>query len=70
MPAALEAMEKELGSEALIISVRRSPARRGWKNWHKTGVEVIAIPSAVAVIHPPAYQTGITGSSGTNPVPL
>jgi flagellar biosynthesis GTPase FlhF len=68
MPAALEAMEKELGSEALVISVRRYPPRRGWKTRRKSGVEVTAIPSAAAVIHPSACQIGTADPVGTNPV--
>lgn len=70
MPAALEAMEKELGSDALIVSVRRHPAKRAWRKWHGTDVEVVAIPSAVAVQSPSACQTAISGSGGRNPIPL
>jgi flagellar biosynthesis GTPase FlhF len=47
MPAALAAVEKALGSEALIVSVHPIPAGPAWKLWRRDGVEVVAMPSAV-----------------------
>jgi flagellar biosynthesis protein FlhF len=47
MPAALAAVEKALGSRALIVSVHPVPAGPAWQVWRHPGVEVVAIPSAV-----------------------
>jgi flagellar biosynthesis protein FlhF len=48
MLAALETIQKELGPEALIISVRNIPANPSWQVWRKPGVEVVAMPSMAA----------------------
>jgi flagellar biosynthesis protein FlhF len=45
MLEALESIQKELGSEALIVSVRNVPAGPSWQVWKKPGVEVVAMPS-------------------------
>ncbi len=47
MPAALAAVEKALGNEALIVSVHPIPAGPAWQLWRRDGVEVVAMPSAV-----------------------
>jgi flagellar biosynthesis protein FlhF len=48
MTAALAAVEKALGNEALIVSVHPVPPKPSWQVWKPHGVEVVAIPSAVA----------------------
>jgi len=48
MTAALAAVEKALGNEALIVAVHPSPRKPAWQVWRQTGVEVVAMPSAVA----------------------
>ena len=48
MTAALAAVEKALGNEALIVSVHPSPPNPAWQLWRQEGVEVVAMPSAVA----------------------
>jgi flagellar biosynthesis protein FlhF len=47
MPAALAAVEKALGTKALIVSVHSLPTSPAWQVWRHPGVEVVAIPSAV-----------------------
>jgi flagellar biosynthesis protein FlhF len=47
MPAALAAVEKALGNRALIVSVHPIPAGPAWQLWRRSGVEVVAMPSAV-----------------------
>jgi flagellar biosynthesis GTPase FlhF len=47
MPAALAAVEKALGNEALIVSVHPLPAGPAWQLWRRDGVEVVAMPSAM-----------------------
>jgi flagellar biosynthesis protein FlhF len=64
MTAALAAVEKALGNEALIVAVHPSPSKPSWKPWGRSGVEVVAMPSAVASripeskAHPPAMDSG------------
>lgn len=48
MPSALKAIYQALGSEALIVSVRRFPVTRWWRIWRGEKVEVVAVPSVVA----------------------
>jgi flagellar biosynthesis protein FlhF len=48
MTAALAAVEKALGHEALIVAVHPSPPKPAWQLWRRYGVEVVAMPSAVA----------------------
>lgn len=48
MTEALQAVQKELGPEALIISVRRAPGGPAWQLWRKPVVEVAAMPAAPA----------------------
>jgi flagellar biosynthesis protein FlhF len=48
MTAALAAVEKALGNEALIVSVHPAPPEPVWHVWKPRGVEVVAMPSAVA----------------------
>jgi flagellar biosynthesis protein FlhF len=52
MPAALAAVEKALGNEALIVSVRPIPGGPAWQLWRRNGVEVVAMPSAVDSLFP------------------
>jgi flagellar biosynthesis protein FlhF len=47
MPAALAAVEKALGNRALIVSVHPIPAGPSWQLWRRSGIEVVAMPSAV-----------------------
>ena len=47
MPAALAAVEKALGTRALIVSVHPIPAGPSWQLWRRSGIEVVAMPSAV-----------------------
>jgi flagellar biosynthesis protein FlhF len=60
MPAALEEIQRVLGPEALIVSVRQAPAGAAWQVWKKPGVEVVAMgmnaPAALAAA-PAAPQT-------------
>jgi flagellar biosynthesis protein FlhF len=48
MTAALAAVEKALGNEALIVAVHPTPPKPAWQLWRGCGVEVVAMPSAVA----------------------
>jgi flagellar biosynthesis GTPase FlhF len=66
MPAALAAVEKALGSEALIVSVHPLPAGPAWKLWRRSGVEVVAMPSAVNPVAP-RPQTATDPGTGTRP---
>jgi flagellar biosynthesis protein FlhF len=43
MTAAMEQVKKELGMEAIIISVRQVPLGPAWKVWQAPGVEVVAM---------------------------
>ena len=43
MPAALEEIQRVLGPEALIVSVRQAPVGPAWQVWKKPGVEVVAL---------------------------
>jgi flagellar biosynthesis protein FlhF len=45
MPSALEQIQKALGPEALIVSVRQAPAGSAWQVWKKPGIEVVAMAS-------------------------
>ena len=47
MTAALAAVEKALGNEALIVAVRPSRPKPAWQLWRHGEVEVVAMPSAV-----------------------
>jgi flagellar biosynthesis GTPase FlhF len=47
MPAALAAVEKALGSEALIVAVHPISGGPAWQLWRRSGVEVVAMPSAM-----------------------
>jgi flagellar biosynthesis protein FlhF len=65
MTAALAAVEKALGNEALIVAVHPFPPKSAWQLWRQTGVEVVAMPSAVAS---PAAETD-PPSPETDPQP-
>lgn len=41
---ALELVQKELGAEAIIVSVRQVPVGPTWQAWKKPEVEVVALP--------------------------
>jgi flagellar biosynthesis protein FlhF len=41
--AALEEVQRELGPEAIIVSVRQVPVGPAWQVWRRPGVEVMAI---------------------------
>jgi len=43
MLAALEAVQRELGPDALVLSARQIPSGPAWQVWRRTGVEVMAI---------------------------
>lgn len=43
MTAAMEQVKKELGMEAIIISVRQVPLGPAWKVWQAPGIEVVAM---------------------------
>ena len=47
MTAALAAVEKALGNEALIVAVHPSTPKPAWQLWRHCEVEVVAMPSAV-----------------------
>jgi flagellar biosynthesis protein FlhF len=68
MPAALAAVEKALGSRALIVSVHPVPAGPAWQVWRHPGVEVVAIPSAVESLYADAGTPDRTSPSGS-PLP-
>jgi len=61
MTAALAAVEKALGNEALIVAVHPSPPTPAWQLWRRNGVEVVAMPSAVA-------SPGAESESSASPV--
>ena len=42
---ALDTVQRELGPEALVVSVRQVPAKPGWQLWRKPRVEVVAMPA-------------------------
>jgi len=52
MPAALAAVEKALGTRALIVSVHPITTGPSWQLWRRSGVEVVAMPSAVDGLYP------------------
>lgn len=52
MTAALAAVEKALGNEALIVAVHPAPPKPAWQLWQRCGVEVVAMPSSVAASPP------------------
>ncbi len=43
--AALEQIQRELGAEAMIVSVRQVPSGPAWQVWKPTEVEVMAVPA-------------------------
>jgi flagellar biosynthesis protein FlhF len=45
---AFEQIQKELGPEAIIVSVRQIPGGDAWETWKRPEVEVLAIPGAAA----------------------
>jgi flagellar biosynthesis protein FlhF len=42
---ALDIVQRELGPEALVVSVRQVPGGAGWQVWRKPRVEVVAMPT-------------------------
>jgi flagellar biosynthesis GTPase FlhF len=50
MPAALAAVEHALGNRALIVSVHPISSGPAWQVWRRSGVEVVAMPSAVEAL--------------------
>jgi flagellar biosynthesis GTPase FlhF len=67
MPAALAAVEKALGNEALIVSVHPIPAGPSWKLWRRSGVEVVAMPSAVNSLYADPADPPSKEESGADP---
>ncbi len=55
MLAALQAVQQELGPEALVVSVRQVQDGPAWQVWRGKGVEVVAMPPAG---FPPAGPPG------------
>ena len=52
MAEALAVVQRELGSEALILSVRQVPDGPAWQIWRKPMVEVAALPAAAPQAEP------------------
>lgn len=74
MPAALAAVEKALGNEALIVSIHPIPAGPAWQVWRRSGVEVVAMPSAMESLYadsepPEAEQNPVRPVGGGIPPP-
>jgi flagellar biosynthesis protein FlhF len=51
MPAALAAVEKAFGNSALIVSVHPISGGPSWQLWRRSGVEVVAMPSAMDALN-------------------
>jgi flagellar biosynthesis protein FlhF len=66
MPAALAAVEKALGSRALIVSVHPIPAGPSWQLWRRAGIEVVAIPSAVDGLYEYSDESPAAGDPATD----
>ena len=64
MPAALAAVEKALGTRALIVSVHPISNGPSWQLWRRSEVEVVAMPSAVDGLYPNPDE----GDSTADPV--
>jgi flagellar biosynthesis protein FlhF len=67
MTAALAAVEKALGNEALIVAVHPSPPTPAWQLWQRSGVEVVAMPSAVAAQSSESEATSPVADSEPDP---
>ena len=46
MISALEKVQRQLGPEALVVSMRQVPGGAAWQVWRKPGVEVVALTAA------------------------
>ncbi len=68
MPAALAAVEKALGNEALIVSVHPIPAGPAWQLWRRSGVEVVAMPSAMDSLYADPEDPPAKSDSQSDPV--
>ncbi len=73
MPAALAAVEKALGNRALIVSVHPISSGPSWQLWRRSGVEVVAMPSAVDTMFSraadPALPAEPAGNTNADPAP-
>ena len=70
MPAALAAVQKALGNEALIVSVHPIPAGPAWQLWRRPGVEVVAMPSAVDSLYSSTDDPAVKRDLEGDPVPV
>lgn len=66
MPTALNDIQRALGPEALIVSVRQVPSGEAWQVWKKAGVEVVAMGPAKPAVDVPAADKG-PAAKATNP---
>jgi flagellar biosynthesis protein FlhF len=65
MLEALQVVQKELGADAIVLSMRQVDGKSGWQFWQKGGCEVIAMPhptEAKLPVSPKATPTN-TGDS-------
>lgn len=70
MLAALESVQRELGPEALIISVRQVPSGAAWEVWKKPAVEVVAMQAnAAAPASAPRPDAGASSRLRADAVP-
>jgi flagellar biosynthesis protein FlhF len=51
MLAALQIVQKELGADAIVLSMRQVDGKSGWQFWQKGGCEVIAMPRQAGANH-------------------
>jgi flagellar biosynthesis protein FlhF len=57
MLAALQTVQKELGSDAIVLSMRQTTEKPSWAFWEKDACEVIAMPRGAAPVQAPAEKT-------------
>jgi flagellar biosynthesis protein FlhF len=68
VPAAMAAVEKALGSRALIVSVHPISTGPAWRLWRRSGVEVVAMPSAVDALYSNPTEHTESGVAEEKPV--
>jgi flagellar biosynthesis protein FlhF len=66
MMDALQIVQKELGSDAIVLSMRQLDGKSGWQFWQKGGCEVIAMPRLTA-LQPAAPSSPATPSPTHGP---
>jgi flagellar biosynthesis protein FlhF len=70
MLAALESVQRELGPEALIVSVKQIPGGAAWEVWRKPAIEVVAMQAngatETAPVAAPKAASANTSTSAAN----